>query len=185
MATDPIMLRHQASIMNRCCLIKDSNWSIYIAKWTKPVNRAFSKDLYYLETQGNQVPGSFRAGPEKYVYPGSPELFSKAQNFSKVSQMFLILWVFLWISTNICITRMQISSEIGIYSARYQNLWPMFAAARKNIFGKNLCKELALPVVVPSSWKQFIKQSQNGWLTTVIHLNSCVVGVAGNFIPFK
>ena len=36
----------------------------------------------------------------------------------------------------ICIKRGQISSEIRLYDAKYQNLWPIFSADRKNIFEK-------------------------------------------------
>ena len=48
----------------------------------------FADSLYYRirlfrlfkHQQGGQVPGNFRASPEKYVQLVSPELFSKARN---------------------------------------------------------------------------------------------------------
>ena len=49
------------------------------------------------------------------------ELFSKARNVLKISQIFLFLWVFLRISANITIKRVQIWSEIGFCDAKYRN----------------------------------------------------------------
>ena len=81
--------------------------------------------------------------------PNARKYFPKPGMFKKISQIFLFLWAFLRILTNICIKRMQISSEIGFYDAKYQTSRTIFAAARKNTFGKvvTLVDELELGLV--------------------------------------
>ena len=63
----------------------------------------------------------------------SRNFFSKARKFSKVSQIFLFLRVLLRISTIVRIKRLQSWSEIWFYDGKYQNLRPIFAAARKSV----------------------------------------------------
>ena len=62
--------------------------------------------------------------------------FPKPRIFKKLRQRWVFLWVVLQISTKICVQRVQISSEIGFYNAKYPNLRPIFAVAQKSIFGK-------------------------------------------------
>ena len=54
--------------------------------------------------QGNQVPTIFWADPEKKEsYPAI--IFHSLEIFLKVKQIFLILWVILWILPNICVKK--------------------------------------------------------------------------------
>ena len=39
------------------------------------------------------MPGNFRAGPKIYVNPGTPELFSKARKFSKMSNFLFFMGI--------------------------------------------------------------------------------------------
>ena len=83
------------------------------------------------------MPGNFQAVPEKICVvqkPGiiyqSPDIFKKKSNF------LIFMGIFTNFDKYICIKRVQFLSEIGFYDVKYQNLRPIFTAARKNIFGK-------------------------------------------------
>ena len=58
------------------------------------------------------MPRIFSAGPEESQLAQKPRI---------ILHRYIILWVFLQISTNIYAQRVQISSEVGYYDARYQN----------------------------------------------------------------
>ena len=89
------------------------------------------KSIWSLKmSQGDQVPGNYWAGPEIIC----SELFSKARNFSKISQISLFSLVFLQILANLRIKRVQIWLEIGFCDARYQKLRPISAAVRNFFF---------------------------------------------------
>ena len=104
-------------------------YNIKTMNWKSP---QYEDVLYFLppapphDTRCSEISGLAR---KNHIYPGSPEEFKKRHSF-------LFLGIFLHVLTTKCVKRMQILSEIGFYVAKYQNLSPIFAAARKNIFGQ-------------------------------------------------
>ena len=79
-----------------------------------------------------RIPG--RPGARKF--PGWPGTITSSPEIGAPPPPPPPPWVLLRIATKICANRVQISLEIGIYYAEYQNLGLIFATARKHIFGK-------------------------------------------------
>ena len=68
--------------------------------------------------------------------PEAQNYFSKPGIFLKTSQSFLFLWVFFSEFRHIYASKeCKFCEKLGFYDAKYQNFRPIFAAARKNIFG--------------------------------------------------
>ena len=65
--------------------------------------------------------------------PEARNYFSKPRMFKKISHYFLFVWVFVRISTNICIKRVQISLETGFYDAKYQTLRQVWKSGHPDI----------------------------------------------------
>ena len=104
---------------------------------------------------GDQVTGNFWAGPENYIVTPSPEArnyFLKPWMFRKYDKCSYYCYGHsyeFW--QNVCVTRAQIPLEIGFYDANYHNLRPIFATARKNIFG-NAVSLVRLPYLCSKIW---------------------------------
>ena len=85
------------------------------------------------QEQGDQVPPFSGLAWKKAIKPGCHSL-----EFFKTKTTFLILWVILLISTNVCVQRQQILPEVGayFYASSHQNLRPDFYCSPEKYFWK-------------------------------------------------